>query len=228
MVQFIESELVLLKKEVSEMWMLVCNQMERARDAVLGMNVEMAQQVAVREKRVNAFELKIDSDVEDIISLYNPVAVDLRFALAMLKINSNLERIGDFAESIANFATLEKEPLDAGLLERLRLPEMFEQCLSMLKLAQQALMDENIDLATSVIPKDNLLDEINRDASKVIAAYLAQHPDKALACLNLVSVFRKLERTGDHIINIAEEIVFFIDAKVLKHKGNAEEKNLRK
>ena len=115
MVQFIESELLLLKKEVSEMWMLVYSQMERARDAVLEMNVEMTQQVAVREKRVNAFELKIDSDVEDVISLYNPVAVDLRFALAMLKINSNLERIGDFAEGIANFASLEKIPLQLKL-----------------------------------------------------------------------------------------------------------------
>ena len=220
--------MLLLKKEVSEMWMLVYSQMERARDAVLEMNVEMTQQVAVREKRVNAFELKIDSDVEDVISLYNPVAVDLRFALAMLKINSNLERIGDFAEGIANFASLEKSPLDTELLGRLRLPEMFEQCLSMLKLAQQALIDEDIDLATSVFPKDNLLDEINRDASKVIATYLVQHPEKALTCLNLVSVFRKLERTGDHIINIAEEIVFFIDAKVLKHNGNTDERNMTK
>ena len=76
MVKFIESELVLLKKEVDEMWTLVYNQLERAADAVLTSDRELAQQVCVCERRVNAFELKIDSDVEDIIALYNPVAID--------------------------------------------------------------------------------------------------------------------------------------------------------
>lgn len=85
MVKFIESELVLLKKEIDEMWTLVYNQLDRAGDAVLTLDRELAQQVLVRERRVNAFELKIDSDVEDIIALYNPVAIDLRFVLAMLK-----------------------------------------------------------------------------------------------------------------------------------------------
>ena len=81
MVKFIESELVLLKKEIDEMWTLVYNQLDRAGDAVLTLDRELAQQVLVRERRVNAFELKIDSDVEDIIALYNPVAIDLRFVL---------------------------------------------------------------------------------------------------------------------------------------------------
>ena len=75
MVKFIESELVLLKKEIDEMWTLVYNQLDRAGEAVLTLDKELAQQVMVRERRVNAFELKIDSDVEDIIALYNPVAV---------------------------------------------------------------------------------------------------------------------------------------------------------
>ena len=103
MVKFIESELILLKKEIDEMWTLVYNQLDRAGEAVLTLDKELAQQVMVRERRVNAFELKIDSDVEDIIALYNPVAIDLRFVLAMLKINTNLERLGDFAEGIARF-----------------------------------------------------------------------------------------------------------------------------
>ena len=101
MVKFIESELVLLKKEIDEMWTLVYNQLDRAGEAVLTFDRELAQQVLVRERRVNALELKIDSDIEDIIALYNPVAIDLRFVLAMLKINTNLERLGDFAEGIA-------------------------------------------------------------------------------------------------------------------------------
>ena len=224
MVQFIESELVLLKKEIDEMWTLVYNQLGRAGEAVLTLDRELAQQVLVSERRVNAFELKIDSDIEDIIALYNPVAIDLRFVLAMLKINTNLERLGDFAEGIARFALNCKEPiLASGLVKELRLEEMINQVSAMLELAKRALQEESQELATAVFAKDNLLDEINANATAVLADYIGKHPESALSCLNLVSVFRKLERSGDHITNIAEEIVFFIDAKVLKHSGRTDE-----
>lgn len=223
MVKFIESELVLLKKEIDEMWVLVYNQLDRAGEAVLTLDRELAQQVLVRERRVNAFELKIDSDVEDIIALYNPVAIDLRFVLAMLKINTNLERLGDFAEGIARFAIHCTEPaLDADLVRNLRLEEMIAQVLSMLEQTKAALKDESQELATAVFAKDNLLDEINADAPAILADYVGRHPESALSCLNLVGVFRKLERSGDHITNIAEEIVFFVDAKVLKHSGRTD------
>ena len=224
MVKFIESELVLLKKEIDEMWTLVYNQLDRAGEAVLTLDKELAQQVIVRERRVNAFELKIDSDVEDVIALYNPVAIDLRFVLAMLKINTNLERLGDFAEGIARFVLKSEEPiLDGDLLKRLRLEEMQRQVLSMLEVAKRALNEESLELATSVFAKDNLLDEINAEATAILADYIREHPESTLSYLNLVGVFRKLERSGDHITNIAEEIVFFVDAKVLKHSGKVEE-----
>ena len=83
--------------------------------------------------------------------------------------------------------------------------------------------EESIELATAVFSKDNLLDEINAEATTVLAGYIKEHPESVLSCLNLVSVFRKLERSGDHITNIAEEIVFFMDAKVLKHSGKTDE-----
>ena len=191
MVKFIESELTSLKKEVNEMWTLVYNQLDRAGESVLTFNRDLAQQVIVREKRVNAFELKIDSDVEDTIALYNPVAIDLRFVLAMFKINSDLERLG--------------------------------QVLGMLEMTKTALNEEDLDLALAVLGKDNLLDQINADAPGVLTKYLGKHPDCFLTCLELGTVIRKLERAGDHITNIAEEIVFFIDAKVLKHSRKVDE-----
>ena len=197
MVKFIESELVSLKKEVNEMWTLVYNQLDRAGEAVLTFNRDQAQQVIVREKRVNAFELKIDSDVEDTIALYNPVAIDLRFVLAMFKINSDLERLGDFAEGIARFVVRSEETvLDSELLHSLRIEEMLKQVLGML--------------------------EMNAAAPAVLTKYLETHPDNFLTCLELGTVIRKLERAGDHITNIAEEIVFFIDAKVLKHRDKVD------
>lgn len=223
MVEFIESKLVRLRKEVDEMWNLVRTQIEKSGNAVQSLNKEDARTVVVRERHVNAFELKIDSDVEDIIALYNPVAIDLRLVLAMLKINSNLERIGDFAEGIARFVIHCPAPLDGTLMEKLQLNTMFTTVLEMLDTAKRALDEENPDLAASVFAKDNLLDDINAAVAPVLADYLGEHPDDRLTCLNLVSVFRKLERTGDHITNMAEEIIFFVNAKVLKHQGNTDE-----
>ena len=165
MVKFIESELTSLKKEVNEMWTLVYNQLDRAGESVLTFNRDLAQQVIVREKRVNAFELKIDSDVEDTIALYNPVAIDLRFVLAMFKINSDLERLGDFAEGIARFVVRSDETaLDGELLRELRIEEMQRQVLGMLEMTKTALNEEDLDLALAVLGKDNLLDQINADA----------------------------------------------------------------
>lgn len=221
MVQFIESELQLLRKEMDEMWTLVYNQLDRACESVLTFDKELAQQVLVREKRVNAFELKIDSDVEDVIALYTPAGIDLRFVLAIFKMNSNLERIGDFAKSIARFS-LESEAgdWDADLLGALRLQEMATRVLTMLETAKEALDEENLEKATAVFGQDNLLDEIKSDAQNILADYLMQHPDRALTCLNLSHIVRKLERSGDHITNMAEEIVFYMDAKVVKHANS--------
>ena len=227
MVKFIESKLMNLREEVNEMWTLVYNQLSRAGKSVLTFDRELAQQVIVREKRVNAFELKIDCDAEDAIALYNPVAIDLRFVLAMLKINTNLERLGDFAEGIARFVVhCDKEELDKELLRELRLEEMVKRVLCMLDTAKRALNEESVELAVSVFGKDNLLDEINANVSNVLTTYLEAHKGDIRMCLDLASVFRKLERSGDHITNLAEEIVFYIDAEVLKHQGKTEKTKL--
>lgn len=191
------------------MWTLVYNQLGRAGEAVLTLIASWHSRYWCASVVSMPSELKIDSDIEDIIALYNPVAIDLRFVLAMLKINTNLERLGDFAEGIARFALNCKEPiLASGLVKELRLEEMINQVSAMLELAKRALQEESQELATAVFAKDNLLDEINANATAVLADYIGKHPESALSCLNLVSVFRKLERSGDHITNIAEEIVF--------------------
>ena len=172
----------------------------------------------VREKRVNAYELKLDCDIEDFLVLYNPVAIDMRFIVAMLKINTDLERIGDFAENIARFTIKQDgEPIDPELLEKTRLLEMGKAVVDMLQTAKQALEQEDIALARSLFEKDNLVDEINAAATTALAEYIERHPERAAFCLDFKGVFLRLERAGDHITNLAEEIVFYIDAIVLKH-----------
>ena len=220
----IEHEIVSLKNSVSEMWSLVHQQIYNAGEAMLTGDKELAYKVISRERRVNAFELKIDSDCEDIIALYAPVAIDLRFVLAMYKINTNLERLGDFAESIARFTCNlpESEPIDPQLIKETRVQEMLDQLLEMISLAQEAFDKESSEIASRIFIKDNLIDEINHHSTTTIAKYIEQHPGSALAGLYMAGVIRKMERFGDHCTNIAEELIFYLDAKVMKHMGKAE------
>ena len=208
---YIEKELDDLKKEVLEMWDLVNSQLNRAGEALLSMDKELAHEVTYREKRVNAFELKIDSDCEDIIGLYNPVALDLRFTLAMMKTSNNLERIADFCDGIARFVIDYPEVnIESELLDIVK---------AMMLQAENALIEEKSSEAIAVFNKDNRVDELNHAAVPIIAEYLQQFPERAIECLNLISIIRRLERIGDHCNNIAEEIVFYLDAKILKHAG---------
>lgn len=218
MVKFVENELLAIKEEVNDMWLLVHQQLENAFNALRNNDDDLANSVASREKRVNAFELKIDSDIEDFIALYNPVAVDLRFALAMLKINNNLERIGDYADSIARFVArnnLTEE--DKQLFNVLEMKEMYDQVLHMFSTTHKALENSDASLAKSVIDKDDLLDSLNQKALDKLAEYAKNNPSAIRFCLEIAAILRKLERTGDHIINLAEETVFYIGAEVLKH-----------
>lgn len=222
----IDQEIASLKNSVSEMWSLVRQQLFNAGEAMLTGDKELAYKVISRERRVNAFELKIDSDCEDIIALYAPVAIDLRFVLAMYKINTNLERLGDFAESIARFAgnLPEDEPIDPDLIKATRVQTMLDELLEMLALAQEAFEKEDSEIASRIFLKDNLVDEINVASSKIIADYIESHPGSALIGLYMAGVIRKMERFGDHCTNIAEELIFYLEAKVLKHMGKADPK----
>ena len=221
MVKFVDEELVKIRKEVLDMWTLVYDQMRNVCEAIPSSDKEKAWDVLIREKRVNASELKLDCDVEDFLVLYNPVAIDLRFALAMLKINADLERIGDFAENIARFIIKQNgEPIDPELLKRIRLQEMVDGLLDMLITSRLALDKEDLAMANSLFEKDNLLDEINAQATDVLAEYAKEHTDKTGFCIDFKSVFLRLERAGDHVTNLAEEIVFYIDAEVLKHASD--------
>lgn len=223
--KYIENELENLKNEILEMWTLVYSQLNRAGESLLSLDKDLAREVVYREKRVNAFELKIDSDCEDTIALYAPVAVDLRFVLAVLKINTNLERIADFCEGIAQFVL--KYPsisVDAELFDKTRIRTMLDIVKEMLLEGKQALEEEKSQLAVNIFDKDTQVDELNHSATRIIADYVQQYPDRAAECLNLIGIIRKMERIGDHCNNMAEEIVFYLDAKILKHSGKIEEK----
>lgn len=219
---YIQQELERLKSDLLEMWDLVNSQLNRAGEALLSLDKEMASEVMCREKRVNAMELKIDSSCEDVIGLYNPLALDLRFTLSTMKIGTNLERIGDFCEGIARFVLDYSDiNIEVELIERAGIKEMITIVKEMLRRCRDAYEQESSAMATTVFAMDTRVDELNRGAVPIIAEYLQSMPDRAVECLNLISIIRRLERIGDHCSNIAEDVVFYIDAKVLKHSDKA-------
>lgn len=219
MTTHLESELQLLKTDTLNMWKLVCLQLTNGKEALIDFDKDLARQIVATEKRVNAYELKIDRDCENIFALFNPVAIDLRFVLAVLKINSNLERIADIAESIARFVIDIEKRFDPELLQHTKVIEMFDLANEMLLDAAHAFEKEDTKMARYLFKIDEKLDETNNNASYVVTDYIKSHPDNIRESLHILSMIRKLERVGDQTKNIAEEIIFFIEAKVLKHKG---------
>ncbi len=214
----LDTELQSLRSELSEMWMLVVAQMSKAKNALLHFDKNLATEVDITEKRVNVYELMIDRDCENVLALYNPVAIDLRFVLAVLKINYNLERIGDYAQGIALIIKDMDASFDKELFAKTGVIEMYEECNAMLCDTFIAFDKENNQLALTIFNRDEKLDKINRKANSTISEYIKMKPDEIENSLNILSIIRKLERVGDQTKNIAEEIIFFIEAKVVKHR----------
>ncbi|MFA4852268.1 MAG: phosphate signaling complex protein PhoU [Bacteroidales bacterium] len=214
----LDTELKSLKSELSEMWMLVVSQMNKAKNALSNFDKDLATEVDINEKRVNVYELMIDRDCEHVLALYNPVAIDLRFVLAVLKINYNLERIGDYAQGIALIIKDMDSSFNKELFAKTSVIEMYEECNAMLCDTFHAFNKENNQLALTIFNRDEKLDNINRKANTTISEYIKMKPEEIEHSLNILSVVRKLERIGDQTKNIAEEIIFFIEAKVLKHR----------
>ena len=213
----LEIELQYLKTEVTNMWKLVDSQLVKSMSALLNFDKDLSREVVVAEKRVNGLELKIDRDCENIFALLTPVAVDLRFVLAVLKINTNLERTGDIAESIAKYIIHAEKSFKEELLDATKTITMFDNAISMLEDTLKAFENEDSILARSIFKKDESLDKINMNATEATIEYLKHHPEDIDQALYNLSIIRKLERIGDQSKNIAEEIIFYLEAKVIKH-----------
>jgi len=214
----IEEEVQQLKEAIMDMAELTISQMKKAKEAYLANDSELAQEIIHNEKRVNAMELSIDRDCENIFALLNPVASDLRFVISALKINSDLERIGDYADGIADYVIDLTEKLDPSLVKETKIEKMFNIAISMLEDIAIALKEDNVKLARKVYQKDSELNKININASKTITKYINDNPKTVRQSLFMFSIIRKIERTGDHIKNIAEDLIFYVEAKVLRHK----------
>jgi len=215
----LESNLKGLKESTVEMITLAKIQLQRSKTAFLEKNEDLAEEIFFSEKHLNNFELKIDRDCENIFALHNPVASDLRLVIAILKVISDVERIGDHAEGIAGYVSQIDNEIDKKLLIKLRFNEMYEMSLKMLDMIEESFGNEDVNLARKVFKLDKSLNEIKLAAPDVISDYLQTNPQVTKQALFLFSTIRKLERVGDLIKNIAEQLIFYTEAKVVRHRS---------
>jgi len=213
----LDAETEQLKESVVQMMVLVKNQCKKSIEAFINKDDALAREVVRNEARVNAMELSIDRDCEDIFALFQPVASNLRFVLAMLKINFHLERMGDHANGIAEYALDIEVPIKREHIESIRFMEMVELADSMMDDILEALINGDTKTARKVFKKDTDMNLINKDASRVISEIVKTEPDAIRNALFLFTTIRKLERIGDLCTNVAEEIIFHQEAEVLKH-----------
>lgn len=215
-----EQELLYLKEDINQMWKLVISQVTKAKQAMLNNDVDLAMEIIKFEKRVDGLELKIDSSCEHYIALYSPVAIDLRFVLSIMKISITLERIADYAAGIAHYvADTECHAFIAKQKEALQFEKTFDYLLNMLTDSLMAFNSENVKHAGKILSKDKEVNKIFRKSFEILTEQLKNEPNDVGCGLDMMMAIRKMERIGDHCSNIVEEIVFYVDAKVLKHKG---------
>jgi len=214
----LEYEVEHLKNIFLEMIDLVRNQMTLTKKALLNADTEVAAEVMRKEGRVNSYELTIDRECEDFLALHSPVAADLRLTIAILKMSGSLERIGDHAYRTSSFIYDDKLRLNKELVEIVHLAELFDDIDEMLANITKAFETSNVKLARAVFKKDKIIDKINKKIPDLMQDYLKNSKDKISNVILVSRIIGKLERSGDHIKNMSEEIIFYLESEVIKHK----------
>ena len=224
----LDKELNRLRETIIDMLELVKLQVERAQLAMFDYNDHILLEATSSEKTINNLDLKVDNKSENILALYHPVAIDLRFVLACLSFNVFLERVGDNAIAIVKIAQKTKEDFTIEQLKTWRLDEMFVTVLTMLDQIREGIEKDDTKIVASTFISDKTLNEINEQSEGFLTKYASENPDKIKAAFTLFPVFGKLERIGDLETNLAENLIFYIDAKVLKHKKKKIQKFIEK
>lgn len=215
-----ERELESLKTMLMKMASMVEENFINSIRALSERNVPLASQVIHADGRVDDLELEIDNAIVDILALQKPVASDLRLIIAAQKINNDLERISDHAVNIAQSAVTLSGSLHVATL--LEIPFMAETSRAMLRDALDAFLHLEPGLARSVCQRDDQIDELNRSNARQVIELIQSTSLPVEEGLDLIRVSRNLERVADLTTNIAEEVVFLTQARVMKH--HAEER----
>jgi phosphate transport system protein len=215
----LEYEIDHLRNIFFEMADLVRDQMTLSKEALLTNDCDVASEVMRKEGRVNSYELSIDRECEDFLALQAPVATDLRMAIAILKMSGSLERIGDHAYRISSFIYEDKLVFSKDLLKTVKLADLFDEIDRMLENVLKALEAADVKSAKQVFKQDRFIDKINKQVPQLMEHYLKNTSKDKVSNIILASrTIGKLERTGDLIKNMAEEVIFLHESKVIKHR----------
>lgn len=210
-----EQELELLKGKLLEMSALVESAIYRSVQGVVEKNEELAQQVLRNEARVNQLEIEVDEMAISLLALQAPMAADLRLVTAAIKINNDLERMGDLSASIAQSAlALIREPVIRPLID---IPHIAGLAQSMVRKALDAFVNRDAELARSVLASDDAVDNMRTASYHELMSFMEKNPNHIPQALYLLSVVRNLERIADHSTNIAEDVLFLVKGIDVRH-----------
>jgi phosphate transport system protein len=219
-----QKELVQLKENLLKMATLVEETIRSAISALMNRDSEIITRTMEKEDKINAMENAIDEMCLKLLALRQPLAADLRFITSAMKIVTDLERMGDQAINIVERASsLNLEP---QLKPYIDIPRMAEIVQTMVKDVLDAFVNGNSKLARSVCERDDLVDGLNDQVHRELLTYMMSDPKTIPRAVHLMIVSRCLERIADHATNIAEDVIFMVDALVIKHHADEKEGNV--
>ncbi len=204
-----------LKKDLLSLCALVEEQTQIAVRALLSRDDELAHEAVCRDLEIDQREVEVEEECLKILALYQPVAADLRFIVAALKINNDLERIGDLAVNIAHKAITFAcgQPMEIPF----DLAGMWEKTQAMLRDSLDCLVNLDSVLANAVCARDNEVDALKRAIRLKAEEMIRKNPERAPTLLTLVAVSRNLERVADHASNIAEDVIYMVEGRIVRH-----------
>ncbi len=215
---FVE-ELDQLKTKLLEMSSLVEAAIQRSISAVTQKDRTAADEVFRNETRINAIEVEIDEFAINLLALHQPMAADLRLIVAALKINTDLERMGDLSVNIAQRAmSLMEEPVIKPMID---IPHIAGLVQSMVRKSLDAFVTRDADLARSVLASDDAVDSLRTASYHELVSFMESDPENIKAALDLLAITRNLERLADHSTNIAEDVLFLVKGIDVRHHAEA-------
>ena len=215
MTKHFHRELENIKKRVLTLGSLVEDRVRSAVKALEDMDGAAAADIVRLDYEVDEMEVEIEEECLKVLALHQPVAVDLRFIVAVIKINNELERIGDQAVNIAQrVEVIARRPRPPFTFDY---AVMSEKAIRMLKMSLDALVNLDVDLAYKVITLDDEVDQIKKDAYDRIKQAIQDLPERVGYYINLLLISRHLERMGDHSTNIAEEVIYLVEGEIFRH-----------
>jgi phosphate transport system protein len=210
-----DAELAHLRERLLAMAGLVEEAIGRAIHALVSRDAKLTQQVIQSDKPINMLEIEIDEFCLKLLALYQPEAKDLRFIAMALKINNDLERMGDQAVNIAERTQeLLKEPLLKPLID---IPRMAEVAQRMVKESLDAFVQQDVERARAVCRQDDEVDRYDDQIFRELLTYMMEDPKAITRSVNLILVSRHLERIADHATNIAEDVIYLAQGLTIKH-----------